>query len=201
MKNILILMLSVCLTQLLSAQKEKVIFSDDFSSNKNNWSTHTVNQINYLVYNNKYILDANDSLTYNVFVPVKIDTTKNYVISATMVHTTGTVNAAFGIYFGGTDVSNYYAFDISANGYYKVEKATSANYSNLVPWTTSALVKQGNYVENEIRIIREGIYWKLMINGQLVNTIPAEPLLGDKIGFTKNYPQRIEFDNLKVIQN
>ncbi len=202
MKKILLLaILSFCVIYTTSAQAQKTIFSDDFSSNKNNWSIRNAADVNYMVYNGKYVLDVMDSFTYNIYIPVKIDTSRSYSISATMVHTTGVVNAAFGIYFGGSDLNNYYSFSISANGYYRLDKNTSAGYSTLVPWTVSALVKQGNYVENEIKIIRDGDYWKLMINGQLVNTIPKESLMGNFLGFTKNNAQRIEFDNLKVIQN
>lgn len=183
------------------AISQKTIFSDDFTSNANKWPTYTVNNISYLVYNGKYVVDIDDSLTYCMFIPVKIDTTKNYTISATMVHTSGTLNAGYGIYFGGSDLKNYYTLDISGNGYYRLDQTSAAaGYSVIVPWTITTAVKQGNYEENEVKLVKDGASWKIMINGQLVNTVPAKSFMGSMTGFVKNLPIRIEFDNLKVQQ-
>ncbi len=200
MKKALILVtIATAFSQL--AKSQKTIFSDDFSSNANKWPTYTANNINYLVYNGKYVVDIDDSLTYCMTIPVKIDTTKNYTISATMVHTSGALNAGYGIYFGGSDLKNYYTLDISGNGYYRLDLTTAAaGYSTIVPWTSSAAIKQGNYVENEVKLVKDGASWKIMINGQLVNTVPCRSFMGNLIGFVKNLPLRIEFDNLKVEQ-
>ena len=199
MKKVLILT-AIAITCSQVARSQRTIFSDDFNSNGNKWPTYTVNNINYLVYNGKYVVDIDDSLTYCMTIPVKIDTTKNYTISATLVHTSGTLNAGYGIYFGGSDLKNYYTLDISANGYYRLDQTVNGGYTVIVPWAASATIKQGNYVENDVKLVKDGASWKIMINGQLVNTVPAKSFMGNMIGFTNNLPLRIEFDNLKVEQ-
>ena len=56
-----------------------------------------------------------------------------------MVHTSGALNAGYGIYFGGSDLKNYYTLDISGNGYYRLDLTTAAaGYSTIVRWTSSA---------------------------------------------------------------
>ena len=182
------------------AISQKTIFFDDFSSNANKWPTYTINNIDYLAYNGKYVVDINDSLTYCMFIPIQIDAAKNYTISATMVHTSGDINAGYGIYFGGSDLKNYYSLTIAASGYYRLYKETANVYSEILPWTISTVLKKGNYVENEVKLVRDGASWKIMLNGQLVNTVPAGSFMGNLVGFTKNGPLRIEFDNLKVEQ-
>jgi hypothetical protein len=190
----------ICTFQLAFAQKEKIIFADNFNDNHNKWVSYISKNISYLVYNGKYVMDTNDSLIYNVGVPVNIDTAKNYSITITATHTSGVDDAGYGIYFGASDVNNYYIFYISDNGYYRLSKNTSAAYTELIKWTTSSAMKTGNYVDNIIQIAKEGGNWKLMINGQLVNTVSTTPLMGNLVGFSKADPQRIEFDDLKVTQ-
>ena len=197
-KALLLTAIAITCSQIVMSQKTK--FSEDFSSNANKWPTYTGNNINYLVYNGKYVVDIDDSLTYCMFIPLQIDTAKNYSISATMVHTSGTLNSGFGVYFGGSDLKNYYTLDISANGYYRLDQTVNNAYTAIIPWTASAAIKQGNYVENDVKLAKEGASWKIMINGQLVNTVSAKSFMGNKIGFTKSLPLRIEFDNLKVEQ-
>ena len=63
MKKALILVtIATAFSQL--AKSQKTIFSDDFSSNANKWPNYIANNINYLVYNGKYVVDIDGSLTY-----------------------------------------------------------------------------------------------------------------------------------------
>ena len=183
-----------------SAQKEKVIFSDNFNDNHNNWGLDSSNGMSYLIHNGKYIMDINDSFTHSVFLPVNIDSNKNYSISLTLVHTAGSTGYSSGLYFGGSDGNNFYSFTITNNGYFSVGKYSNGSFTGIVAWTASPLVKKGEYEINKIGVVKEGPYWKFLINDQVATTIPSLPLLGTKFGFTQSVKQRIEYDDLVIKQ-
>ncbi len=182
------------------AQNEKILLSDDFSSNNNNWLTYTGNKVSYLLYNGKYIIESNDSVVYRVGVPVSLDASKSYSISAAAVHTSGTDNYGYGLYFGAKDPNNCFIFSISANGYYRADEDVNGTYTELVKWTETTAIKKGNYAENILKIKKEGREWKFFVNDELLTSIPAQEFKGTLVGFSKGNAQRIEFDNLKVMQ-
>jgi len=179
---------------------QKNIFSDNFNDNQNKWGIYNNKKASYIIYNGKYIMDIGDSLIYDSGIPVNIDTAKNYSISAIAMHTTGSDTYGFGLYFGASDIGNYYVFAITANGYYRLCKSTPAAYTCVLNWTASTAIKTGSYVENKLQIIKSGATWKLMINDQLVTTVPSMPFMGNQIGFNTTATQRVEFDDLTVTQ-
>jgi len=149
LSSILVLLFAISVHS--NAQKQKVILNEDFSSNKNNWLTYIGKVATYLVYNGKYVFATNDSVsTYNVMMPDSIDVNKDFSITVTATHTDGTDNYGYGIFFGASDINNYYSFYITNNGYYRVAKSsTTSGYSELVKWTTyPAILKTGNQLDH-----------------------------------------------------
>lgn len=183
------------------AAAQKVLLDEDFGTNRNNWMSSTGGRTNYLVYNGKYIIGINDSSTYNITGPATLDDGVNFTITLTTTHTDGTNNYGYGIFFGSSDVNNYYGFNITGNGYYRLGKSAAGAYTDIVPWTKTTAVRTGDYVENVLQLSRQGANWTLTINGQTVSTVPATAFLGNKLGFTQSMNQRVEYDNFKVIQN
>jgi hypothetical protein len=179
---------------------QKVVFNDNFNNNHNNWVSDSANGMSYLVYNGKYVVDIADSLTHCMFVTANIDTNRNFSISMNATHTAGSVSYGFGLYFGGTDANNFYCLLISGNGYYCLGKYVAGSYSAIINWTLSPLIKQGEYITNDLAVVKEGGSWKLMVNGQLATTTTAMSFYGNKVGFVQSVKQRIEYDDLKVTQ-
>jgi hypothetical protein len=192
--------LIICTVAGVVAQTPKVILADDFSDNKNNWPVYRVKNTNYLVYNGKLVIDTQDTTLYNVGIPVGLNPDGNYSITVTATHTGGVENYGFGLFFGASDVNNYFNFFITSNGFFRIGKNTSAGFTELVKWTTLAAIKTGNYVDNQLTLSKEGASWKFQINGQTAATIPALPFLGKIIGVSKANDQRIEFDDLKIVE-
>lgn len=179
---------------------QRALFQENFNDNHNNWGLYPNSKPSYAIYNGKYVMDVQDSTTYISMVPVNIDTTKNYSISIVAAHTSGVDAYGYGLAFGGLDVSNSYVFNISENGYFMLGKYGAGGYADIVKWTASPAVKTGNYVENKLRITKDGKSWKMFVNDQLVFTTDAMPLMGSKVGCDVSRPQRIEFDDIVVTQ-
>ena len=183
------------------ALAQKVLLDEDFNTNKNNWLSNLGAKTNYVIYNGKYIIGINDSSTYNITSPAALDDGINFTISLTTTHTDGTNNHAYGIFFGSSDVNNYYCFNITSGGYFRFAKSAAGAFTEIVPWTKTTAVRTGDYVENVLQITRQGANWTLSINGQTVSTVPATAFLGNKLGLNQSMNQRVEYDNFKVVQN
>src|SRR5258708_37575800 len=103
---ILLFFISAASTALI-AQKQKIVLSDDFTLNKNEWPTYVGPVVNYLIYNGKLVVGPDDSLTYNVLIPVNLNTNSNYSITITATHTNGLDNYGYGLVFGASDINSY----------------------------------------------------------------------------------------------
>lgn len=182
------------------AQAQKVLLDEDFNTNKNGWLTYT-GKPGFLIYNGKLIFAVDDSLTYNINMPVTVEDGVNFSVTATSTHTDGTNEYGYGIFFGASDLSNYYTFCITSGGYYRLAKSATSGYSEMIKWTLSPAIKTGNYVDNILQLSRQGFNWVLAVNGQTLATVPATAFFGNKIGFTQSVRQRVEYDNVRVVLN
>jgi serine/threonine-protein kinase len=94
-----------------------------------------------------------------------------------------------------------YAFLISGDGYYSIQLITKGDYEPLVEWATSPVVNQGNSA-NHLRVICDGTYLALIVNGELLaETNDASYTEGDiafVTGTLEPEPTEVHFDNLVV---
>ena len=184
----------------LQAQKQKVILLDDFSNNANKWPTVIGKMTNYLVYNGKLVINTDDTLTYTNSIPVDLNTQNNFSITITATHTNGIDNSDYGLFFGASNLNNYICYLISNNGFSRSYKIGDDGFVDILKWTENPAIKTGNYVDNVLRISKEGANWIFSVNGQSLATVHALPFYGNKIGVLVSQNQRIEFDDLKMIE-
>lgn len=71
---------------------------------------------------------------------------------------------------------DFYLFQISSDGYYRVLRAFQGEQKELSTWIPSPLILQGNHVVNQLRVIGQGTSFKFFINNQPVQLcIPDDP--------------------------
>ncbi|MCY4537499.1 MAG: hypothetical protein OXE52_04625 [Chloroflexi bacterium] len=94
----------------------------------------------------------------------------------------GPIDNAFGIVFAmRQDLDpaagpNYYAFLISSDGYYALERIVDGTREVLSTWIPSASIYQGLGAQNTIRVIAQASELKFFVNGaQVTLCIPNEP--------------------------
>ncbi|MBN1180332.1 MAG: hypothetical protein JXD18_14055 [Anaerolineae bacterium] len=99
------------------------------------------------------------------------------------------------------DYGDGYAFLISGDGYYTIQKIVGGDYEPLVAWNTSSVINQGN-AENHIRAVCDGTRLELWVNGQLLaETTDATYASGDislVAGTLEAEPTEIHFDNVVI---
>ncbi len=119
---------------------------------------------------------------------------------------TGAVDNAYGVIFQvqtSDEGDNFYAFRISGDGFYTVEKTEGNKMVPIFDWTASNLIDQSEGEANALTVEGQGDTYRLYLNGQQVNTFTDATYSGGVFGFmVDNYdetaPANFTFDDLKV---
>jgi hypothetical protein len=175
------------------------IFVDSFNDNSKKW--YECNQKDFFckIKKGKYIIDYKAAdWSYNVYNGVYLDPAKDYIVETNILKVDGSKDYGFGLTFGYKDPNNKYDFIIASNGSYKISKWNKSVASELVNWTSSKSINNGNGVSNKLSIKKEGKYLKFFINDIFVNQIPLPEFYGERLGFVVYKNQHIEIDDLQV---
>ena len=176
---------------------ESILF-DDFTSNGNNWSSVYQNDYDLYITNGKYYLDhklnEKGRITY---ITREFDNSKDFEIESKLQHVSGDTNSPYGVLWGKKD-SNYFQFLITATGYYKVNRVINNQSEDIIKWTKTSTINEGDGRENSVKITREGDYYKFYINNTYVTRIDFENFFGNEIGYSVYYRQKIAIDYLSI---
>ncbi|MBS4029348.1 MAG: caspase family protein [Ignavibacteriales bacterium] len=184
----------------LFAQDEdpNYLFSDNFYDNSNNWfiqdDATAFIQVEEGQYILEYLLEEKSWLSWRDLPAIN----KDFSIEAKIEHISGVENYGYGLVWGLKDANNTYAFNISADGYYQVGKWDDGSWSNILEWTSSNDIRQGNYASNVLRIQRRGSNYEFYVNDIYLTSLSGLPFFGNKFGFNVNRHQRIAIDFVKV---
>ena len=175
---------------------------DYFSDNKNNWYEYESEEKFVAVENGKYVIEVKLFIAHLSWQRNVIDTTKDFQIESSMLHVSGITNNGYGLSLGELDnnFENQYSFTINADGYYTIFKRINNNIVNIINWTYSSYINQGNKT-NKLSVTKSGDNLLFYINDMMVNQISSEFLFGDDVGFEVDNAQRIEIDYIIIRQN
>ena len=175
------------------------LFYDNFNKNENKWATGNKDSYNLNISAGKYFFNHKRKTGgWSTSIEKYIDQNKDYEIEAKILKISGIKNNGFGIIWGRKSPGNTFEFDIASNGLYFVSRSVNSKRDNLINWTTSSYVKQGNNTYNTLKIKKQGDIMKFYINGNYVNQILNKPFLGNRIGFILYQNQKIAIDYLKI---
>lgn len=83
---------------------------------------------------------------------------------------------AYGIIFRAQDRQNYYLFQVSSDGYYRVVRVLDGDERELSTWVDMPIVRQGLNATNQLRVVARGSEFQFYINGEQVQLcIPNDP--------------------------
>ena len=187
-----------------------ILYSDDFSGSDSKMETYSTESGSAGSENGVYVVRAQKNLwAWGRSDPEFANTVVD--VDATVVAGPSNNNNGFGVYCrvaeaadGGIDG---YALVISADGFYSIQVFTPKEFTPLVDWTQSSVIKQGNQT-NHIRATCNGSDLKLEVNGSEVAAAVA-PAGGPASGaislvatsFEESEPYtEIHYDNLTVSQ-
>lgn len=173
----------------------EVLFQDDFSADQGEWGivngiTIDGGQINLRV-------EQPSNYVWSTIGPNYADV--DFQVDAEKLG--GPDDNSFGQVFRFQDEKNFYTFEISSDGYYTVNKYEDGVWSNLIDWTASPLINQGQ-ARNQISTIIQGNYYTFLINGVQVDSMTQDGPADGGVGLiASSYAEPnvdIGFDNVLV---
>jgi hypothetical protein len=182
------------------AQKEHLVFQEDFINNDNGWFETNNNEVSAKVGRGSYIYEYKDPKgAYFSWHEVDLSEDLDFKIEAIITKISGVDDYAFSVAWGMKDVRNYYTFGINGNGNYLVEKSVDGKWENVVDWNISSYINRKN-ATNKLAIVKNKDKIEFYINDHKVNEIPYSKFFGDKVGFLIGNKIKIAVDNLIVTQ-
>lgn len=171
---------------------------DGFNSNTNNWHIEDSEKYSSKVVAGNLVLDRKQSGGTFLSKDLDLNTSKNFIIKASISTDKYGGDGMYGITFGRKNSSNEYSFLISPNGSYKFRKFENDKYKSIIPLTSSKSIKTGTGQQNEIKIVKSGNLLRFYVNNQYLNETRFERFFGNKFGFTVYHSQRIKVDYLDI---
>lgn len=129
-----------------------------------------------------------------------LDQSKDFVIKTSIAHITGAEDEGFGLLWGLQDLNNYFSFNVTAGGHYRINQETDGEWTDLVEWTESPQIVSNNssYV---MTIEKVGETMRFSCNDALLHALPFERFHGNQVGFSIWGQQTIGVDWLLVTQD
>ena len=181
----------------------EVLFSDDFSDESSGWVTHDeydsrVAYLNGCLYVKNYV--AFEGTTYAESQRYFTD----FILEVETWLVGGTDDNWHAVSCRFKDEYNYYAFAISADGYYTIQKLVDDDKTTFVAPTYSSYINQGVGAVNLIHIECIGSSLSLSVNGHLLEEVTDTTFSGGDITLATNALAgtftEIAFDNIVVTE-
>ncbi|WP_298883835.1 caspase family protein [uncultured Polaribacter sp.] len=177
----------------------KTILFEGFNNNNNNWPTKEDGDVSLEIRNGDYIFDhKRASGGWSSTLVNKINTSRNFKISAQIKKLAGIQNNGFGLIFGREDSKNQNMFFISGNGSYVIKHIKDGTQSFTKDWTESSHIKTGDGAVNYLKVEKDGSKLKYYINSNLVYTSYSYEFYGDRTGFIVYGKQKISIGYLSM---
>ena len=157
-------------TMIINAENNwKVILSDDFDSNANEWTISDKDdkyaKIVRTMDNGVYTWNATAKKGFVSWLPAPVKSTTDFLLTVDGQQTEGTTNADYGVVFRDDGKGNFYLFGVDDEGFF-----VSVNFDNawldLIEWTASNAIQPD--VPNRLGVIANKSHFIFLINDQIV---------------------------------
>jgi hypothetical protein len=113
----------------------------------------------------------------------------------------GPLDNQYGIIVRHVDHSNFCLFAVSSDGMYSIQRLRNDEWEDLVSWTPSDAVRQGD-ATNVLRVECRGAHIRFFVNDQLLSTVEEDIFYSGSIGLAAGSfgdgGVVVHFDNLLV---
>jgi hypothetical protein len=99
-----------------------------------------------------------------------------------------------------TDGNSYYLFTITQNGYYALSLYANGQWSDLIDYTKSSLIKTGNE-KNHLKVVMQDTQIALYANDQFLNGLSNLTLKSGRLGvfaYSRDPNGKAAFDNVSI---
>ena len=183
-------------------EQRTVLFSDDFSSNANNWTTYSDSDGSVTIRNGAlYIKNFTSSGVSCDSFPG--ESFSDFILEVETTFIGGNDNNWQQVICRYDGFASYYSLGISADGYYDIEKWDTSGVHILEGPTYSSHINKGQNT-NHIKVECIGNSLSLTVNGhllaQVVDSTLASGEIGLVVGSYGGVYSEVTFDNLVVYE-
>lgn len=188
----------------ITSKNWKVIQSDTFDSNTNNWLVDSVDDeyslTTYEILDGKYRWDVTAHKSVIGWVKADWKALADFYLSVDIQQTEGPNTTDYGLIFREDDNSNFYYFGIDEHGQYAVFLYFE-EWHTLRDWTKTELIRPGKF--NRLMVIGEGPHFIFFINGQYLAEITDDTIASGSTALAiemvaENDHAVFEFDNFDL---
>jgi S1-C subfamily serine protease/antitoxin component YwqK of YwqJK toxin-antitoxin module len=181
------------------------VFYEDFSkeNNVNNWQLVTTENDykSSIVIGKGLLMETKTENGFKQTINVPLTQTENFSIETIINFKTGEKNSGQGLIWGFKDWDNYYYFQISANGYYRIGAKNEGIDLEFAKWTQTDKINQ-NEQRNQIKVLRTKDKMYYSINGSLIHSEDFYNFRGNNVGFSiLSGKKQVIFENLIIKQD
>lgn len=187
----------------LSAQTEVTgqtmvtVFSESFKNNHNKWNEiNSFEHLAAILKDGYFIRNRYNEQYFITDKQIKFDTDSNFVIETTIKKKAGINRDGFGLSWGRKNGHNAYSFTLASNGSFDIGKWDEDKWVYLVS-KKCEFINRGKK-ENKLKVEKKGDIYNFYINDKWVETKPAEPIEGSKVGYIIYNQISILVSSLKV---
>lgn len=178
----------------------KVIFFDDYSNNKNNWTITDNKYASARMDSGFYYLTAKGH-AYGVTQEIEINTQKDFDIETRIKIQRGEADHKnyYSMIFWGREAMNSLYFTFAKDGFASVEMCDGKNQSNCITKSGSSqkvIADPDDF--NIYTIMKNGNMYTFLINGVQFYQMPFTPFFGNLIGIGAGRKVTLVIDYLKV---
>lgn len=181
------------------------ILNEDFTDNRNKWSTNSNNEAATSISNGQYIFEMKQSYYYFNWLPEtvlsKINQQKDFTMGTEFSVLSGYEEYPVWFLWGHKDMQNQFAFYITATGRYEYTKKVNGVVTVIIPAKSSTAIKKGKNVANKLHIKKTGNKIEFYINDILVDAVPYENFNPQtSVGFLLQNLKKIAIDYIRIAQ-
>lgn len=182
----------------ITTQTEEIIFEDQFNDNSKGWSDKMQEGADMYMRAGKYYFHhKREASAWMTNQSIAVDESRDFYIETSIAKVSGEQDYGHGLIWGFKDWKNYFSFNVSSTGYFKVSKEENDEWTNIKGWTVSNAVNKGNSI-NILKIRKAGNMLKFYINSNFVFETYYEEMFGSRIGFEIHRRQELAIDYFKV---
>jgi len=126
----------------------------------------------------------------------KLPSVDDFVYEASARWLGGETDSGYGIIFRAVDGDNYYLFDVTQNGFYKLDKKIDGEYYEITPWVRSSAVNPD--ARNVLKVEAVGKNISLYINNFKVEDLVDDTFDQGEFGFFSAGGVHAAFDDVRL---
>ncbi|MBX3048274.1 MAG: trypsin-like peptidase domain-containing protein [Anaerolineales bacterium] len=176
------------------------IYFDDFSSTSTGWNESNDQEFARYYLNGRYYMEVMPTESYSL--SVQSGSIEDVVLNVDVNIEQPSHQGDVGLLCRYIDADNYYALEVSEDGYYSIWKMVDGEFNELVKWTTSSLIPTDSE-PFALNASCEGAQLSLGINGELLATTTDTDLTSGRVGLFAGTLDHgglvVSFDNFEVL--